>query len=89
VALFEWVFHHSQLQVHKVCVTSHNTNVVTYVHCISINKIIVCIEGKLNIFGYFQEGSLEQHKMVLLFVFHRPWLIYFIYRTEMIVFHLS
>jgi hypothetical protein len=43
MALFEWVFHHSQLQVHKVHVTSHSTNVVTYVHCISIKKIIVWI----------------------------------------------
>jgi hypothetical protein len=35
----------------------------------------------------FQEGSLEQHKMVLLLIFHRAWLkIYLIYRAEMIRF---
>jgi hypothetical protein len=89
VALFEWVFNLSQLLVHKVHVTSHGTNLVTYVFCFYINKIIVLIEGKPNMVEYFQEGSSVQHKMVLLLIFHRAWLkIYFIYKTEMIGFHL-
>lgn len=89
MALFEWEFNLSQLQAHKVHATSHSTNVVTYVLCISINKIIVWNEGKLNMVEYFQEGSSEQHKMVLLLIFHRAWLkIYFLYKTEMIGCHL-